>query len=100
MSLLDILEYPDPRLRTVADPVTQFGADLQKFCDDLLETMYEAPGIGLAATQVNNHKRIIAVDVSEDRKFIYVHAIDVPDPEALKRDIAEGFERKIKEAFE
>ncbi len=72
MSLLDILEYPDPRLRTVADPVTQFGADLQKFCDDLLETMYEAPGIGLAATQVNNHKRIIAVDVSEDRKAPHI----------------------------
>ena len=72
MSLLDILEYPDPRLRTVADPVTQFGPDLQKFCDDLLETMYEAPGIGLAATQVNNHKRIIAVDVSEDRKAPHI----------------------------
>lgn len=67
MSLLNILEYPDPRLRTVAAEVDAFGADLQQFCDDLLETMYEAPGIGLAATQVDVHKRIIAVDVSENR---------------------------------
>jgi len=67
MSLLNILEYPDPRLRTVAAEVDVFDADLQTFCDDLLETMYEAPGIGLAATQVDVHKRIIAVDVSENR---------------------------------
>ena len=65
MSLLTILEYPDPRLRTIATEVDSFGPELQKFCDDLLETMYDAPGIGLAATQVNVHKRIIAVDVSE-----------------------------------
>ena len=67
MSLLNILEYPDPRLRTIAAEVETFGPDLQKFCDDLLETMYEAPGIGLAATQVDVHQRIIAVDVSENR---------------------------------
>lgn len=67
MSLLNILEYPDPRLRTVAAEVDTFDAALQQFCDDLLETMYEAPGIGLAATQVDVHKRIIAVDVSENR---------------------------------
>jgi len=72
MSLLDILEYPDPRLRTLAEPVTEFGADLQQFCHDLLETMYEAPGIGLAATQVNLHQRIIAVDVSENRNEPHV----------------------------
>ncbi len=67
MSLLNILEYPDPRLRTVAAKVDGFGPQLQAFCDDLLETMYAAPGIGLAATQVDVHKRIIAVDVSENR---------------------------------
>lgn len=72
MSLLNILHYPDPRLRTKAKPVTEFGPQLQKFTDDLLETMYEAPGIGLAATQVDVHKRIIAVDVSESRDKPYI----------------------------
>jgi peptide deformylase len=65
MSLLDILQYPDPRLRTIAQEVTTFGPALAQFADDLLETMYAAPGIGLAATQVDVHQRIIAVDVSE-----------------------------------
>ena len=67
MSLLNILEYPDPRLRTKASPVTEFGDGLAEFCADLLETMYAAPGIGLAATQVNVHQRVIVVDVSETR---------------------------------
>ena len=67
MSLLNILTYPDPRLRTKAEPVTEFGDTLATFAADLLETMYDAPGIGLAATQVNVHKRIIVVDVSEGR---------------------------------
>ncbi|MEM9623047.1 MAG: peptide deformylase [Pseudomonadota bacterium] len=75
MSLLDILHYPDPRLRTKAKPVTEFGNSLQQFADDLLETMYAAPGIGLAATQVNVHQRVIAVDVSEnnDTPYIFVN---------------------------
>ena len=72
MSLLNILEYPDPRLRTIATDVDDFDPELKQFCDDLLETMYEAPGIGLAATQVNVHKRVIAVDVSEDRSSPYI----------------------------
>lgn len=67
MSLLTILHYPDPRLRTVAKPVEVFDDALQKFADDLLETMYDAPGIGLAATQVDVHQRVIAVDVSDNR---------------------------------
>jgi len=67
MSLLDILEYPDPRLRTEAQPVVEFGAAVQKLVDDMLETMYEAPGIGLAATQVDVHRRLIVLDVSETR---------------------------------
>jgi peptide deformylase len=75
MSLLNILQYPDPRLRTIAAPVQEFGPELKQFCEDLLETMYEAPGIGLAATQVNVHKRVIAVDVSESRSepFVFVN---------------------------
>ena len=72
MSLLNILHYPDPRLRTKATPVTQFGDELAQFTQDLLETMYEAPGIGLAATQVNVHKRVVVVDVSEDHSAPYV----------------------------
>ena len=75
MSELTILHFPDPRLRTVAKPVTEFDNWLVKFADDLLETMYAAPGIGLAATQVDVHKRIIAVDVSEngDSPYIFVN---------------------------
>lgn len=67
MSILTILEFPDPRLRTIAKPVEQFDIDLQKIIDDMFETMYEAPGIGLAATQVNFHKRLIVIDISDDR---------------------------------
>lgn len=67
MALLEILEFPDPRLRTKAQPVTAVDEALRSFIADMLETMYEAPGIGLAATQVNVHKRIIVVDVSENR---------------------------------
>ncbi|MFD1261562.1 peptide deformylase [Entomomonas asaccharolytica] len=67
MSILTILEFPDPRLRTVAEPIDTVDANLQKFIDDMFETMYEAPGIGLAATQVNFHKRLIVIDITEDR---------------------------------
>ena len=67
MALLDILEFPDPRLRTKAKPVAVVDDAVRKLVDDMFETMYEAPGIGLAATQVNVHKRIIVVDVSENR---------------------------------
>jgi len=66
MALLDILEFPDPRLRTRATPVTVFDEALSGLIDDMLETMYDAPGIGLAATQVNVHRRIVVIDVSED----------------------------------
>jgi len=72
MSLLNILQYPDPRLRTIATRVEAFDADFQQFAEDLLETMYAAPGIGLAATQVDVHQRIIAVDVSENRNDPYI----------------------------
>jgi len=67
MAHLAILEYPDPRLRIRAEPVTEFGAELRRLVADMLETMYAAPGIGLAATQVNVHRRILVVDVSEER---------------------------------
>ena len=65
--ILEILEYPDPRLRTVAKPVQHFDDKLQTLIDDLFETMYDAPGIGLAATQVNVHKQLLVMDLSYDR---------------------------------
>jgi peptide deformylase len=67
MALLPILEFPDPRLRTKAQPVEQVDDALRKLIDDMFETMYAAPGIGLAATQVNVHKRVVVIDVSEQR---------------------------------
>jgi peptide deformylase len=66
MALRTILEFPDPRLRTRAEPVTRFDAALGTLIDDMLETMYAAPGIGLAATQVDVHKRLIVIDVSKE----------------------------------
>lgn len=67
MTQLTILRYPDPRLHTVAKPVAQVDARLRQLADDMFETMYEAQGIGLAATQVDVHERFIVVDVSENR---------------------------------
>ena len=67
MALLEILEFPDPRLRTVAKPIEKVDAIALKLIDDMLETMYAAPGIGLAATQINIHKRILVMDISENK---------------------------------
>jgi peptide deformylase len=67
MARLTILEYPDPRLRTRATPVTVFDAALSQLIEDMFETMYAAPGIGLAASQVNVHRRLLVIDVSENK---------------------------------
>ena len=67
MAQLTILEFPDPRLRTRAAPVSAFDESLARLIEDLLETMYGAPGIGLAATQVNVHRAVLVIDVSESR---------------------------------
>lgn len=67
MTILQILEYPDPRLRTRAAPVSTFDQALRRLADDMLETMYDAPGVGLAATQVNVHQQLVVIDVSETR---------------------------------
>lgn len=67
MALLEILKYPDPRLRTVAKPVTEFNERLRQLVDDMFYTMYTAPGIGLAATQVDVHERLLVMDISEDK---------------------------------
>lgn len=66
MALLPILEFPDPRLRTVAEPVAHVDDEIRQLVEDMFETMYDAPGVGLAATQVNVHKQVIVIDVSED----------------------------------
>jgi len=68
MSLLEILHFPDPRLRQKADPVAVVDKKIQSIVDDMFETMYSAPGIGLAAVQVNILKQIIVIDISEDKK--------------------------------
>lgn len=67
MTKLVILEYPDPRLRQTAEPVSSMDDAVRQLVDDLLETMYAANGVGLAATQVNVHKRVLVIDVSEER---------------------------------
>ena len=67
MAKLNILEFPDPRLRTIAKKVKIFDEALKKLVNDMTETMYLAPGIGLAATQVNVHKRLLVLDISDDQ---------------------------------
>lgn len=67
MAILEILEFPDPRLRKIATPVTVFDSKLEDLIKDMVETMYDAIGIGLAATQIDVHKRILVIDVSESK---------------------------------
>jgi len=85
MAKLPILEFPDPRLRTVAKDVTVFDDDLATFVEDLKETMYDAQGVGLAATQVNVHKRVVVIDVSEnnDEPIVFIN----PEIEELTDDL-------------
>lgn len=72
MAILDILNYPDPRLHTVAKPVKELNASVRRLIDDMSETMYSAPGIGLAATQVNQHLQLIIIDTSETKSCLQV----------------------------
>jgi peptide deformylase len=88
MALRNILEYPDPRLRTKAAPVTVFDAALATLIADMLETMYAAPGIGLAATQVDVHQRVLVVDISDERNDPLV----IINPEILAREGQESSE--------
>ncbi len=104
MTILTILEFPDKRLRTVARPVEKVDDKIRQLVDDMLETMYEAKGVGLAATQVNVHQRVIVIDTSEDK--------DAPlcliNPEIIEKDGVEeseegclsvpGFFEKVKRA--
>ncbi len=82
MAKLDILHYPDPRLRNHGAAVEKVDDEIRKLIDDMIETMYEAPGIGLAATQVNVAKRVIVVDISEDKS----DPLALVNPEIDERD--------------
>ncbi|MDD3517374.1 MAG: peptide deformylase [Chromatiales bacterium] len=88
MAILDILHFPDPRLRKRAEPVAQVDDEVRRLIDDMFETMYDAPGIGLAATQVDVHRRVIVIDVSKEN--------DAPlcliNPEILTREGEEEME--------
>src|SRR4051812_14954228 len=72
MAQLRILEYPDPRLKKVAAPVIKFTPEIEKLVRDMAETMYAAPGVGLAATQVDVHKRVIVIDLSDTKDDLRV----------------------------
>ena len=88
MAILDILHFPDPRLRNKAKPVAQVDDSIRRLVDDMLETMYQAPGIGLAATQVNVAKRVVVIDLSEDKS----EPLCLINPEILEKDGVEQME--------
>ena len=81
MALLPILRYPDPRLHTRATQVAEVNDEIRQLVSDMAETMYEAPGIGLAATQVNVHQRVVVIDVSEDKSGL----LALINPEIIAR---------------
>lgn len=89
MAVLEILEFPDPRLRNIAVPVKTVDDRVRKLIDDMFDTMYEAPGIGLAASQVDVHEQIIVIDISEDRSepLVFINPeITVLDDEHFQYD--------------
>jgi peptide deformylase len=88
MTTLNILHFPDPRLRTKAKPVEQVDDSIRQLADDMLETMYAAPGIGLAATQVNVDKRIVVIDISEEKN----QPLCLINPEIVELDGVEEME--------
>ncbi len=99
MALLEILHFPDPRLRKKAVPVSKVTAEIRQLAEDMLETMYDAPGVGLAANQINVQKRVVVIDVSEDKSapliFINPEIIDKHG----ERDHEEGC-LSVPEAYE
>ena len=82
MAILEILQYPDPRLTMPAQRVEKIDASIRKLVDDMVETMYAAPGVGLAATQVDRHLQVIVIDVSEDQSDLRVFI----NPEITRRE--------------
>jgi peptide deformylase len=88
MAQLTILNYPDPRLHTVAKPVTAFNAELKRLIQDMRDTMYEAPGIGLAATQVDRHIQLIVIDTSKEQNNLQVFI----NPKIVEKDGLQEYE--------
>lgn len=88
MPMLTILRYPDERLRTIATPVEHFDHKLHQLIDDMLETMYAAPGIGLAAAQVNIHKQLLVIDISEEKNQPLV----LINPKILEKEGVQKFD--------
>ena len=88
MAVMRILEFPDPRLRTRAEPIAVVTDEIRQLADDMLETMYAAPGIGLAATQVDVHQRLLVADVSAEKNEPYV----LINPEIVAKDGVEVME--------
>ena len=89
MAVLEILEFPDSRLRTVAKPVKNVDDRIRTLIDDMFETMYDAPGIGLAASQIDVHEQIVVIDVSDDRSepMVFINPeISVLDQEIFEYD--------------
>lgn len=88
MAILPVLRFPDEKLRKVAKPVDTVTPEIQQIIDDMIETMYAEEGIGLAATQVDVHQRIIVIDVSEERDHVYV----IINPEVISKEGETGIE--------
>ena len=88
MAILEILNYPDPRLHTVAKPIKEVDASIRRLIDDMAETMYAAPGIGLAATQVNQHIQLLIIDTSEEKNQLQVFI----NPKIIEKDGEREFE--------
>lgn len=88
MAILSILHYPDPRLHKIAQPVVEVDAKIRRLVDDMAETMYSAPGIGLAATQVNVHKQVVVIDTSEDKNRLMTFI----NPRIVERDGTQDYE--------
>jgi peptide deformylase len=89
MAILNILEFPDPRLRTVAEPVENVDDSIRTLIDDMFETMYAAPGIGLAASQINVHKQVVVMDISEEQNdpLVFINpSVEVLNDETLPYD--------------
>lgn len=87
MAILEILEFPDPRLRTIAKDVVSVNDAMRTLIDDMFETMYAAPGVGLAATQINVHQRVVVIDTSEeqDQPLVFIN----PSVEVLDKELHE-----------
>ncbi len=99
MAILNILHFPDPRLRKKAEPIDEVTDDIRQLADDMLETMYDAPGIGLAANQVNVQQRLIVIDISEDKSDPLI----LINPEILDEEGEREYEEgclSVPEAYE